>query len=1070
MNNSNNAKMQIRENFSVDGTARSAYGSEPRGFFITRMALLTTVAIFSCLLIGTGLLIYHLAGCPDESGPVQASICDHHHFHHTFEASNLSRLVPHDTTSTEPVTTSTSTASSSTTAKLEDRASGNGTDSESTTQMEDDADVRLPRSVEPLSYNIRLIPFMFGDNFTFAGTVDIEVRVLEECDNITLHAVALKIHEARVKQQRPPPKTRATRATGAGLDDSYEYDDDGDDDNDVGGGNRTGVEIEQQVVVESKQFYVLKMSRKLRVGERYTVRIRYEGVLNDYLQGFYRSSYTVRNETRWLATTQFQPTDARRAFPCFDEPALKARFTINLARPRGFMSLSNMPRTKSYDASELDLPDYVWDEYQQSVPMSTYLVAFVVCDFVNLTSGNFAVWARSDALNSARYALEVGPKILAYLERFFDIKYPLPKMDMIALPDFSAGAMENWGLITYRETAMLYEENVSANSNKQRVVTVVAHELAHQWFGNLVTPTWWTDLWLNEGFASYMEYLGVDAVEPAWKSMEQFVVNELHNVFSLDALSSSHQISVEVHNPEEINEIFDKISYGKGAAIIRMMDHFLTAEVFKGGLTNYLNEKKYQSADQDDLWRFLTAEARRKGVFDDTLAVKDIMDTWTLQTGFPVVTVSRDYEHNKLEFAQERFIFIEPSGSNLTRGNETSVEKPLWWIPITFTTLGESDFNSTKPSIWMRAEEKLTLHDMDIPQHDWVIVNVQQTGYYRVNYDQRNWALIVAHLLDKRKFTTIAPSNRAQLIDDALNLARGGHLNYGVALNVTRYLVHETEYVPWKAGIGALNFIDSMLLKTSNYDKFKKYSLHLLKPIYAKVGFEDHKDSPLLTVYKRVDVLTAACHLGYKECVNKCVQKFYEWMHEPNPDINNPVSPNLKNIVYCTAIKYGDQLEWDFAWERFQKTTIPSEKETILSALGCSRETWILTRFLEYSMTDVHGIRKQDVFRVFLAVSNNVIGQPIAFSFIRNNWQKMKDYLGTSMSNLNMILKYSTKRLNSRYELDELKEFAQTHLKDTGRTIQQAIERAEANIAWMEENAATIVQWLDGIRYDPDEL
>lgn len=296
MNNSNNAKMQIRENFSVDGTARSSYGSEPRGFFITRMALLTTVAIFSCLLIGTGLLIYHLAGCPDESGPVHASICDHHHFHHTFEASNLSRLVPHDTTSTEPVTITTSTASSPTTAKLDEHASGNGTDSESTTQLEDDADVRLPRSVEPLAYNVRLIPFMFGDNFTFAGTVDIEVRVLEDCDNITLHAVALKIHEAHVEQQRPPPKTRATRATGASLDDSYEYDDD--DYNDIGGGNRTVVEIEQQVVVESKQFYVLKTSRKLRVGERYTVRIRYEGVLNDYLQGFYRSSYTVRNETR----------------------------------------------------------------------------------------------------------------------------------------------------------------------------------------------------------------------------------------------------------------------------------------------------------------------------------------------------------------------------------------------------------------------------------------------------------------------------------------------------------------------------------------------------------------------------------------------------------------------------------------------------------------------------------------------------------------------------------------------------------------------------------------------------
>lgn len=236
------------------------------------------------------------------------------------------------------------------------------------------------------------------------------------------------------------------------------------------------------------------------------------------------------------------------------------------------------------------LPDYVLDVYQESVPMSTYLVAFVVSDFVNKTSGNFAVWATSDAIHGASYALEIGPKILKFLENFFDIDYPLPKMDMIALPDFSAGAMENWGLITFRETTMLYDEGVSGNSNKQRVAIVVAHELAHQWFGNLVTPSWWSDLWLNEGFASYMEYLGVDAVEPSWKSMDQFVVNELQSVFSLDALSSSHQISVKVDNPDEINDIFDRISYGKGATIIRMMDHFLTTPIFKGGLTNYLKE------------------------------------------------------------------------------------------------------------------------------------------------------------------------------------------------------------------------------------------------------------------------------------------------------------------------------------------------------------------------------------------------------------------------------------------------------------------------------------------------
>ncbi|XP_061503385.1 aminopeptidase N isoform X1 [Anopheles gambiae] len=1065
MNNNSN-KMQIRESLAMDVDGTTVESS--RGYLITRMTLLATVAIFGCLLLGSGLLIYHFASCDEHHASTlhHTTLCEHQHStshhhqqhapapgsdggassttHNTLIEASTSRENPGETI---PAGDNVPGDTGATGADGKDQGGQRAEDGTVASSVRED--LRLPRSIEPVAYDIRLIPWLVEDNFTFLGTVEVLVNVLEDCSNVTLHVAALNIHSASV--ERSTGRGEEQHSEAATADESSE------------GAPlvREMVEIDHNLTVASKQFYVLMLKTPLRRGEQYVVRLRYDGVLNDYLQGFYRSSYTANNETRWIATTQFQPTDARRAFPCFDEPALKARFNISIARTRDMISLSNMPRLRSYEASEPELQGYVWDVYQQSVPMSTYLVAFVVCDYLNLTSGNFAVWARADAIGSARYALSVGPKLLKFLEDFFHIEYPLPKVDMIALPDFSAGAMENWGLITYRETAMLYEENVSAISNKQHVITVVAHELAHQWFGNLVTPSWWTDLWLNEGFASYMEYLGVDAVEPAWKSMEQFVVNELHNVFSLDALSSSHQISVEVHNPEEIHEIFDKISYGKGATIIRMMDHFLTTEVFKRGLTNYLNDKKYQSASQDDLWEYLTNEARRGGIFDDHTSVKEIMDTWTLQTGFPVVFVQRDYESDSIEFRQERFSFA--NALNGTDGVARHSERFLWWIPITYTTLGDSNFQQTKPSIWMKAEEALVINNHDIPSHDWMIVNVQQTGYYRVNYDERNWQMIVRHLQDRNKYKTIAASNRAQLIDDALNLARAGYLDYGVALNVTRYLVHETDYVPWKAAIAALNYIDSMFIRTRNYGLFKKYSMDLLENIYREVGFEDHRDSPLLTVYKRISVLKAVCHLGNKDCVNHCLRKYYEWMHQPNPDINNPISPNLKSTVYCTAIKYGDETEWDFAWERFQKATVASEKEILLSAMGCSRVPWILARYLENAMSDEYGIRKQDAFRVFISVADNVIGQPIAFDYMRNNWAKMKSYFGASMSNLNIILKYCTKRFNTESELLELKEFAEIHLKDSGRTIQQAIEWTESNIAWLNRNAQPIVNWLNEV-------
>jgi aminopeptidase N len=298
--------------------------------------------------------------------------------------------------------------------------------------------------------------------------------------------------------------------------------------------------------------------------------IRFSGNLSTTtLRGFYLSK--VSSSSSVLATTQFEPTDARRAFPCLDDPSFKATFNISITAPSEFHALSNMPQIKNHLTNQATTT-----EFQQTKPMSTYLVAFIISDFQSISSKtaqgvHVAVYTRPGFSSLGKYALETAVKCLEFYDKIFNISYPLPKLDLIAIPDFAAGAMENWGLVTFRETALLYDDtsNRFSSWNKQQVAQVIAHELAHQWFGNLVTMKWWSDLWLNEGFAEFMEYKAINAIQPSWMMQEQFVYSELFRSLKADQSAFTHSIAVPVSDPTEIEEIFDDISYGKGASVLR---------------------------------------------------------------------------------------------------------------------------------------------------------------------------------------------------------------------------------------------------------------------------------------------------------------------------------------------------------------------------------------------------------------------------------------------------------------------------------------------------------------------
>nr|CAD7567452.1 unnamed protein product [Timema californicum] len=430
-----------------------------------------------------------------------------------------------------------------------------------------------------------------------------------------------------------------------------------------------------------------------------------------------------------------------------------------------------------------------------------------------------------------------------------------------------------------RERNILFVEGVSTSSHKQSIAAVIAHEFAHMWFGNLVSPKWWDVLWLNEGFARYFQYFTLAEVEKDWRIEEQFVTAQVHTSLSADSVNTSHPMTVDVASPEQISAIFDTISYGKAASVIRMMEHILTPAVFQQGLHRYLVNVGNSSADANDLFTAL-GDQFTEDVGPNLLDFQTIMETWTLQMGYPVLGVIRDYDSGTVTVTQERFL-IRPA----TGGTDTHDYK--WWIPLTYTTKSELDFVSTETRAWLNVTDtRATLTGLNVNRTDWVVFNIQETGFYRVNYDLTNWGLL-ADYLDSSDYSKIIPVNRAQIVDDLFNLARGGYLNYTVVLDLVKYLQREVDYIPWYAALTGFNYVERRMRGAGEYDYavFKSFLLKLLSTAYNVFGLEEASSDDHVTKLNRNQILTWVCKLEETNCVQKAQEKFALHMADSQ---NNP--------------------------------------------------------------------------------------------------------------------------------------------------------------------------------------
>lgn len=851
--------------------------------------------------------------------------------------------------------------------------------------------VLLPDDVCPERYDITLRPDL--ERFTFGGSETVDIEVKSPTRRIVLHATELELHSVALER------------------------------------NGAACAPERIEADEEEETVAFVFDAPLDPGPA-RLRIEFTGQLNDKMHGFYRGVYHVDGEKRIMAVTQFEATDARRAFPCWDEPARKAVFAVTLVVPEDRVAVSNMPPSR-VETGDDGLRTV---RFAETPVMSTYLLAFVVGEFDYVETETregvtVRVYTPLGRQEQGRFALDVAARTLSFFHEYFDIAYPLPKMDLLAIPDFAAGAMENWGAVTYRETAILVDPEESSAGTRQRVAIIVAHELAHQWFGNLVTMEWWTHLWLNEGFASWIEFMAVDHLFPEWDMWTQFVYTDFGRALSLDGLKSSHPIEIEVRSPKQISEIFDGISYSKGASVIRMLAAFLGAETFRDGLRRYLERHQYGNATTEDLWQALAEESGQP--------VKRIMDTWTKQTGYPLLSV--DAGGGEVGLHQTRFFLSGmPDRSDSSR----------WSVPVGIRAEGAGDtfqvFEGERANIAVGGG-----------RGGWLKVNPDQTGFYRSNYSAGLWDRLGAAV---QAGELSSARDRLGLENDAFALARAGYLDASRPLALAPAYRNETDYTVWADLSENLRAYDVLLSDQRCHDSFRSFARSLYQTIYGSLGWDVRPGESHLTRLLRPLVVGILARYADPGVAAEALRRFDEGTRA-----GTPVAPDVRGAVYGLVVERRGAEGYETVLRVYREAELHEEKNRCLRALGCSTDTDLLRRTLEFSLSDE--VRGQDTPLCVAGVATNPLGRDLAWDFLREKWGEFDARYGQGGFIIARIVSITTEDFTTLDKAAEVEAFFESHPAPAAtRTIRQSLERIRSNALWLERDGDAIAKWLDAYR------
>ena len=763
----------------------------------------------------------------------------------------------------------------------------------------------------PKNYQIHLIPDL--TNFTFAGNVTLFVEAQTAIEALRLNILDLAILSCAVE-----------------LDDDF-----------------ADCAFEENTEKEE-----LKILLPQQMEGDISIRIRYEGQINDKMAGFYRSQYVSSGETKHIAVTQFEESDARRAFPCMDHPAKKATFDIIMDIDKDLVAISNgtIAEETLLDNGKKRVT------FEQTPKMSTYLVFFGVGEFEftqDTKDPRVRVVTLPGMKSYAKFGLEFGRKSLAFSEAYYSIPYPLPKMDLIAIPDFAFGAMENWGAITFRENLLLHYPDITSKSGEERICEVIAHEIAHQWFGNLVTPSDWKYLWLNESFATYFGYGVVDHYYPQWETWQQFLYGQTGGAMARDALHENFAIEIPGGEHVVINVSTAPIIYSKGGSILRQIEGYIGEDNFQKGLQHYLKTHEYANAASQDLWDSFEKASEQP--------IGKMMKSWIEQAGFPMISVKK--KKNKLELSQKRFTFL-PNDSDQT-----------WRVPVTICFF--SDSAKTERMTILMADSQ---HEIEIPDHTEAYkINDRQTGFYIVNYqDSENLDALGRWVRDQ----TLPPEDRWGLQNDMYSLCKSGSVSISDYLGFLSVYENEDAFLPL---ISISNNLQHAYLVMGDTTKEKISSL--VRPwfemVLNNIGFEPATDEKHTTAILREQLLWHAVLSGSESAAEFARKQFTALMQ------GKAVHPDIMKSVMQIGAFAGNEQTFEWLDQKFRSSKIEHERMNVLMALGCFREKAQIKKSQQYILDEVPARNK---FIPVVAMASNPYAIPLLWDWYVSNLEQIEQF------------------------------------------------------------------------------